>query len=70
MEWKKIPKSLPPFDTHILGIDERGFIVQTRRFKKWDRHWVGENGEKPKWQYWCGLPETPEDTRRSYDEQT
>ena len=67
MKWKKIPKSLPPYDTHILAIDERGFILQTRRFKAWDRHWTGENGKPPKWQYWTELLEVPKDVKRTYD---
>ena len=66
MNWKKIPKSLPPYETHILAIDERGFMMQTRRFKKWDRHWLGEDGKPPKWQYWTELPTAPEGIRRIY----
>lgn len=68
IKWKNVKKILPPYETHILGIDDRGFIIQTRRFSKWDKHWLGENGNPPKWQYWAELPETPKNIRRSYDE--
>jgi len=66
MDWIKVSETLPPYETHIIGIDERGFILQTRRFKCWDRHWLGEDGIDPKWQYWCEVPKIPEDVRKSY----
>jgi len=67
MKWIKVKNKLPPYYKHILGIDERGFILQTRRFKKWDKHWIAENNEQTKWQYWCELPDIPTDVRKSYD---
>lgn len=76
MKWKKIPNTLPPYDTHILAINENGFIVQTRRFKAWDAHWTGKRADGEdgrdiiRWQYWCELPEVPKNIERSYDKKT
>ncbi|MDX1532816.1 MAG: hypothetical protein R3230_01265 [Nitrosopumilaceae archaeon] len=64
--WVDVQCALPPYNVFVLGIDNRGYIIQTRRTKAWDCHWKGSKGFSPKWQYWCHMPDLPPDVKLSY----